>query len=176
MWNNHIKRMIIQTYKFLNTCQLRWPWEISRLTFPFSKIQNARSTFNHANWLFFKSYKTNSPTHLLLKYYFSIHTQPIQKIRYENNKYLHCIEYFWMINSNRRYWVSCTLRARNVKNPILPVARLSFTISECVHSKPLPSTLMPCSFIPMPICKLIDPKSMHLVCKIFSSIRVPIPK
>lgn len=79
-----------------------------------------------------------------------------------------------MINTNRRYRISCILCTWNIKNSILPMTRLSFTISKCVHSEPLPSTLMPGSFIPMPIRKLIDPKTMHLVCKIFSSIHVPI--
>ena len=97
-----------------------------------------------------------------------------KKITYAHNKYLHCIKYFRMIHSDRRYRVSCILRAWNVKNSILPVTGLCFTISECVHPKALPSTLMPSSLIPVTIGKLIDPKAMHLVSKIFSSICIPI--
>jgi len=66
------------------------------------------------------------------------------------------------------------LCSRNIKNPILPVTRLCFSISESVHTKPLPPSLMPCSFIPMSISKLIDSKTMHLICKIFPSIHVPV--
>lgn len=88
--------------------------------------------------------------------------------------FLHCIEYFGMIDSNRRYRVRCILCAWNVKNSILPVTRLCLTVSECVHSKPLPSTLMPGPLVAVPMGKLINPKAVHLVSKIFSSVCVPI--
>lgn len=89
--------------------------------------------------------------------------------------YLDCIEHLRMVNSNWRSGIRCILCARDIENPILPVTRLGFPIPESVHSKPLPSALMPGSFIPMPICKTINSKSMHLISKIFPSICIPIP-
>ena len=66
------------------------------------------------------------------------------------------------------------LSARNIKNPILPVTRLSLPISESIHTKPLSSSLVPGSLVSMSICKSVYPKTMHLVSKIFSSIHVAI--
>lgn len=88
--------------------------------------------------------------------------------------YLHRIEYFGMIDTDRRNWISGVLCAWNVKDSILPVTRLGFSISKCVHSKSLPSALMPSSFITMAICKTICSKPMHLVRKVFTSIGIPI--
>lgn len=80
-----------------------------------------------------------------------------------------------MIHCDRRYRIGGVLSAWNIKNPIIPMPRLGLPISESVHSKPLPFALMPSSFIPMPTCETIHSKTMHLVCKVFSSINVPIP-
>lgn len=66
------------------------------------------------------------------------------------------------------------LHARTIEEPILPVARLRFAISESVHTKPLPPSFVPGTFILMSIRKPIDPKTMHLVCEILPSIGVPI--
>lgn len=90
--------------------------------------------------------------------------------------YLHCIQHFGMVNSNRGYWISGVLSAWNVENPVVPVTGLGFSISICIHSKSLPTAFVPGPLIPMSIGKLIDPKSMHFVRKIFTSICIPISK
>ena len=87
--------------------------------------------------------------------------------------YLYCIENLGMVHSTWR--PSRTIMSfRIFKNPILPVTTLCFPISESVHSLSLSSSFMPCPLIPMTILKLIHSKTMHLVCKIFTSIYVPI--
>lgn len=63
---------------------------------------------------------------------------------------------------------------RIIKNPILPVATLCFSISECVHSQSLSSSFVPSTLISMTILKSINSKAVHHVGKIFSSIYVPI--
>lgn len=56
------------------------------------------------------------------------------------------------------------------------MTRLCFSVSECIHSQPLPSTLVPSSFITVTICKPIYAKSVHLVSKVLSGIYVAIPE
>lgn len=90
------------------------------------------------------------------------------------SNYLHGIEHFRVIDCDWRIRVHGALCTRYIKNPILPMSRLSFPISKSVHAKPLPSTLMPSTLIAMTIGKRIDAETMHLVCKVFSRIRVTI--
>lgn len=51
---------------------------------------------------------------------------------------------------------------------------LSLPISESVQAKPLLSPLVPASFISMSMCKSVNSKAMHFVCKIFSSVYIPV--
>ena len=49
-----------------------------------------------------------------------------------------------------------------------------FASDQIRFPKPLPLALMPSSLITMTIHKMIYPKIMHFVCKVFTNIRIPI--
>ncbi|MFS7942214.1 hypothetical protein Hanom_Chr06g00485641 [Helianthus anomalus] len=54
------------------------------------------------------------------------------------------------------------------------MTRLSLTVSERIHTKPLSPSFMPSTLIPMTIRKTINTKTMHFVRKILAGILVPI--
>lgn len=98
--------------------------------------------------------------------------QPNQDVR-KQNYYLDRMKHFRMVDCRRRSREG-TKTSWNIKNPILPVTRLSFPSSESINAKSLPLTLMPRSFIAMSISKMVYSKTMHLIRKILSSICIPI--